>query len=223
MILERPVESRPEVLGRDIGEGRCAERGGPGVEQGILGGHENSGRSHPHIDAFCGLIMSHDRSSLFERSKVLGDFIMAEEHAQRFGGRLASATRRAAARSTGAATAAPALVALIVGLFFIWGGATSLNDILIPKLKGLFSLTYTEAMLTQFAFFMAYLFVSIPAGTLIARIGYLRGPRGRPRSHGGRSAAVLAGGAIGRVLAASGRAASCSRAASPFFRSPPIP
>jgi MFS transporter, FHS family, L-fucose permease len=77
--------------------------------------------------------------------------------------------------ATGATRAAPALVALIVGLFFMWGGATSLNDILIPKLKALFSLSYTEVMLTQFAFFMAYLFVSIPAGTLIARIGYLKG------------------------------------------------
>jgi MFS transporter, FHS family, L-fucose permease len=77
--------------------------------------------------------------------------------------------------ATGASVAAPALVALIVGLFFMWGGATSLNDILIPKLKALFSLTYAEVMLTQFAFFMAYLFVSIPAGTLIARIGYLKG------------------------------------------------
>src|SRR5689334_14458417 len=82
---------------------------------------------------------------------------------------------RAAKAATGATRAAPALVALIVGLFFMWGGATSLNDILIPKLKALFSLTYAEVMLTQFAFFMAYLFVSIPAGTLIARIGYLKG------------------------------------------------
>ncbi len=98
---------------------------------------------------------------------------MAKGTRNALGGRTAtSAAPRAGARSTGAA---PALVALIVGLFFIWGGATSLNDILIPKLKALFSLSYTEAMLTQFAFFMAYLFVSIPAGTLIARIGYLRG------------------------------------------------
>ncbi|MFC5067398.1 sugar MFS transporter [Flaviflagellibacter deserti] len=71
--------------------------------------------------------------------------------------------------------AAPALVWLIIGLFFIWGGTTSLNDILIPKLKGLFQLSYAEVMLTQFAFFMAYLFFSIPAGTLVARIGYLKG------------------------------------------------
>lgn len=68
-----------------------------------------------------------------------------------------------------------ALVLAVVALFFIWGGLTSLNDVLIPKLKGLFSLSYTEAMLTQFAFFMAYFLVSLPAGNLIARVGYLSG------------------------------------------------
>lgn len=67
------------------------------------------------------------------------------------------------------------LVFAVVALFFIWGGMTSLNDILIPKLKGLFSLSYTEAMLTQFAFFTAYFIVSLPAGRLIARLGYARG------------------------------------------------
>jgi MFS transporter, FHS family, L-fucose permease len=73
------------------------------------------------------------------------------------------------------ASAPFALVAAVVGLFFIWGGLTSLNDILIPKLKGLFQLSYAEAMLTQFAFFTAYFIVSLPAGKLIARIGYLKG------------------------------------------------
>jgi FHS family L-fucose permease-like MFS transporter len=64
---------------------------------------------------------------------------------------------------------------LVIGLFFIWGGATSLNDVLIPKLRGLYSLSHAEGMLTQFAFFTAYFIVSIPAGALVARIGYLRG------------------------------------------------
>ena len=64
---------------------------------------------------------------------------------------------------------------LVIGLFFIWGGATSLNDVLIPKLRGLYSLTHAEGMLTQFAFFTAYFIVSIPAGSLVAKIGYLRG------------------------------------------------
>lgn len=67
------------------------------------------------------------------------------------------------------------LTVALVSLFFVWGGLTSLNDVLIPKLKGLFSLSYTEAMLTQFAFFMAYFLASLPAGNLIARVGYLKG------------------------------------------------
>lgn len=71
--------------------------------------------------------------------------------------------------------ASRSIMAAVVALFFIWGGLTSLNDILIPKLKGLFALSYTEAMLTQFAFFMAYFVVSLPAGALIARIGYVKG------------------------------------------------
>ena len=76
----------------------------------------------------------------------------------------------------GAKTDAPrALVIAVVALFFIWGGLTSLNDVLIPKLKSLFTLTYAEAMLTQFAFFLAYFLVSLPAGKLISRVGYLKG------------------------------------------------
>jgi FHS family L-fucose permease-like MFS transporter len=62
----------------------------------------------------------------------------------------------------------------VFALFFIFGGITSLNDILIPKLKTLFSLSYAEAMLVQSAFFLAYAIASIPAGLLITRIGYMR-------------------------------------------------
>lgn len=66
------------------------------------------------------------------------------------------------------------VTAMIVGLFFVWGFCTVLVDTLVPKLKGLFSLSYAEAMLSQFAFFLAYLVVAIPSGLLLARIGYLR-------------------------------------------------
>jgi FHS family L-fucose permease-like MFS transporter len=62
----------------------------------------------------------------------------------------------------------------VFALFFIFGGITSLNDILIPKLKSLFSLSYAEAMLVQSAFFLAYALASIPASLLITRIGYMR-------------------------------------------------
>ncbi|MGY4494624.1 sugar MFS transporter [Pseudomonas sp. TE3610] len=62
----------------------------------------------------------------------------------------------------------------VFSLFFIFGSITSLNDVLIPKLKSLFSLSYAEAMLVQSSFFLAYFIASIPAGLLIARIGYMR-------------------------------------------------
>jgi FHS family L-fucose permease-like MFS transporter len=59
-------------------------------------------------------------------------------------------------------------------LFFAFGGITSLNDVIIPKLKDLFTLSYREAMLVQSAFFAAYFIVSIPAAALVRRIGYMR-------------------------------------------------
>lgn len=47
-------------------------------------------------------------------------------------------------------------------LFFMWGFITSLNDILIPYLKSVYSLTHFEANIVQFAFFIAYF-----AGSLV--------------------------------------------------------
>lgn len=67
-----------------------------------------------------------------------------------------------------------ALTALTT-LFFMWGFITCLNDILIPYLRLLFDLNYTQSMLIQFCFFGAYFIVSIPAGHLIGKIGYKAG------------------------------------------------
>lgn len=63
----------------------------------------------------------------------------------------------------------------VMGLFFIFGGITSLNDVLIPKLKDLFTLNYTQAMLIQSCFFAAYLLIGIPGANLVKKIGYMRG------------------------------------------------
>jgi len=60
-------------------------------------------------------------------------------------------------------------------LFFMWGFITCLNDILIPYLKGAFALSYTQAMLIQFCFFGAYFIVSVPAGSLVAKVGFKKG------------------------------------------------
>src|ERR1700683_2864949 len=62
----------------------------------------------------------------------------------------------------------------VFALFFIFGGITSLNDVVIPKLKGLFTLSYGEVMLVQSAFFTAYLLISLPAAAVVRRVGYLR-------------------------------------------------
>ena len=64
---------------------------------------------------------------------------------------------------------------IITILFFMWGLLTSLNDVLIPHLKAVYTLTYVQAMLVQFCFFGAYAIVSLPAGMLIKKIGYQKG------------------------------------------------
>lgn len=71
------------------------------------------------------------------------------------------------------ATTVPLII--ITMLFFMWGLLTSLNDILIPHLKAVYTLTYVQAMLVQFCFFGAYFLVSVAAGMLIKKIGYQRG------------------------------------------------
>ncbi|MCE6075840.1 L-fucose:H+ symporter permease [Agrobacterium vitis] len=63
------------------------------------------------------------------------------------------------------------LIAL-TSLFFLWGFITCLNDILIPHLKNVFQLNYTQTMLIQLCFFGAYFIVSLPAGALVKRISY---------------------------------------------------
>jgi MFS transporter, FHS family, L-fucose permease len=64
---------------------------------------------------------------------------------------------------------------LVFAVFFILGGVTNINDVLIPKLKGLYQLNNFQANLVQFAFFTSYAIFSIPAGMLLKKLGYLRG------------------------------------------------
>ena len=72
--------------------------------------------------------------------------------------------------------------AIMTSLFFLWGFMTVFNDILIPRFKEAFTLTYFQAMLVQFAFFGAYFVgsliyfvISITAGDPIAKLGYKNG------------------------------------------------
>jgi len=63
----------------------------------------------------------------------------------------------------------------LTSLFFMWGFITCLNDILIPHLKAIFELSYSQAMLVQFCFFGAYFLVSLPSGELVKKLGYQKG------------------------------------------------
>ncbi|MEO1254996.1 MAG: MFS transporter, partial [Bacteroidota bacterium] len=63
----------------------------------------------------------------------------------------------------------------MVLLFFTWGFLTELDGALIPYLKGLFSLSNFQAALVQFAFFIAFFFVSLPSSWLLNKIGYHKG------------------------------------------------
>ena len=60
-------------------------------------------------------------------------------------------------------------------LFFLWGFITVLVDSLIPRLREVFTLTYFQAGMVQFAFFGAYFLLSIPAGYILSKIGYKKG------------------------------------------------
>ena len=104
---------------------------------------------------------------------------------------------------------APELRLFVMALFFIFGGITSLNDVIIPKLKELFTLNYTQAMLVQFCFFTAYAVIGLPGAALVKKLGYMRGAvagllammvgcQGRRRVNPGRPGRGLGGATFGR-------------------------
>jgi len=78
------------------------------------------------------------------------------------------------ARVTGAAVARTALLpfALIVTLFFLWGMANNLNDILITQFKKAFTLSDFQAGLVQSAFYLGYFLLALPAGVFMRKYGY---------------------------------------------------
>ncbi|MEO9079767.1 MAG: MFS transporter, partial [Rhodanobacter sp.] len=72
-------------------------------------------------------------------------------------------------------TSNPLALGVLTTVFFMWGLLTALNDILIPHLKSAFQLNYTQVMLVQFTFFGAYFLMALPAGKLVAALGYKNG------------------------------------------------
>ena len=67
-----------------------------------------------------------------------------------------------------------ALIAM-TAIFFMWGFITELNGVLIPHLQSVFELTHFKSLLLDSAFFGAYFVMAIPAGRVVARVGYKMG------------------------------------------------
>ncbi|WP_448657689.1 sugar MFS transporter [Sphingomonas sp. CJ99] len=84
---------------------------------------------------------------------------------------------------------------VLASLFFIWGFITVINGTLLPHLRSVFDLNYTQTTLIESVWFIAYFFASIPSAFLIRRIGYQRSLV--------VGLLIMAAGALGMMLAAS--------------------
>lgn len=84
---------------------------------------------------------------------------------------------------------------LLASLFFMWGFITVINNTLLPHLRSVFELNYTQTTLIESVWFIAYFFASIPSAKLIERIGYQKSLV--------TGLLIMAAGALGMVLAAS--------------------
>ncbi|WP_443478079.1 sugar MFS transporter [Novosphingobium aerophilum] len=88
----------------------------------------------------------------------------------------------------------PALT-LLASLFFMWGFITVINNTLLPHLRSVFDLSYTQTTLIESVWFIAYFVASIPSAKLIERVGYQKSLV--------TGLLIMAAGALGMMLAAS--------------------
>jgi FHS family L-fucose permease-like MFS transporter len=65
-------------------------------------------------------------------------------------------------------------VVYVTALFFIWAFVTNLVDPLIKSMKLIYHLNLFEAMLSQFAFFLAYFIMSLPSAWFLSKFGYAK-------------------------------------------------
>ncbi len=101
----------------------------------------------------------------------------------------------APAAGSGAAGSYTKALTLLASLFFMWGFITVINNTLLPHLRSVFDLNYTQTTLIESVWFIAYFFASIPSAKLIERVGYQKSLV--------TGLLIMAAGALGMVLAAS--------------------
>jgi FHS family L-fucose permease-like MFS transporter len=103
-----------------------------------------------------------------------------------------------ASAGAGSGTAGPgyrAALGLLATLFFMWGFITVINGTLLPHLRSVFDLNYTQTTLIESTWFIGYFVASLPAAFLIERIGYQRALA--------VGLGVMTIGSLGMILAAS--------------------
>ncbi len=105
-----------------------------------------------------------------------------------------SSTGAGAAQHDGTVRYGPALT-LLASLFFMWGFITVINNTLLPHLRAVFDLNYTQTTLIESVWFIAYFVASIPSAKLIEKIGYQKSLV--------IGLLIMAAGALGMMLAAS--------------------
>ena len=64
---------------------------------------------------------------------------------------------------------------LVTFLFFLWGIPNNLTDVLIRQFMKSFAISRFQAALVQFAQFMGYFIMAIPAALFMRRFGYKSG------------------------------------------------
>jgi FHS family L-fucose permease-like MFS transporter len=77
-----------------------------------------------------------------------------------------------ATSSTGSGINYTPALTLLASLFFMWGFITVINNTLLPHLRSVFDLNYTQTTLIESVWFIAYFVASIPSAKLIERAGY---------------------------------------------------
>lgn len=82
-------------------------------------------------------------------------------------------SKAASARSVTGRYTVPLI--LIVSLFFLWGMANNLNDILIKQFKKAFELSDFQSALVQSAFYFGYFVLAVPASLVMRRYNYKTG------------------------------------------------
>lgn len=85
---------------------------------------------------------------------------------------LPPASSVASLATPGDTTAQRSALTLLASLFFMWGFITVINNTLLPHLRSVFELTYTQTTWIESVWFIAYFVASIPSAKLIERIGY---------------------------------------------------